>query len=75
VPETPIAPNRKLIAALGLVGGIVIGVALVGLREFLDRTLRTVQDAETALQLPVLAVLSVVDAPTTRRRFWQRARA
>jgi len=75
VPETPIAPNRKLIAALGLVGGIVIGVALVGFREFLDRTLRTVQDAETALQLPVLAVLSVVDGPATKRRFWQRARA
>lgn len=57
LPERPTFPNRPLFAAGGLIGGLVLGLGLVGLLEWRDKSVRTVRDAELWLKLPVLGVI------------------
>ncbi len=56
-PERPFSPNRPLIAAAGVAGGLGIGIAFVLLLELRDRTFRTDIDIQQALGLPVLAMI------------------
>lgn len=55
VPRHPSFPNVSLLVAVGLVGGLVLGLALVGLLEVLFSPLLTVAAAERAA--PVIGKL------------------
>lgn len=55
VPRAAARPKPKLYAALALVLGFALGLALAALRERLDRRLRTVEDLEALVDAPVLA--------------------
>jgi succinoglycan biosynthesis transport protein ExoP len=57
VPGGPFRPNLPRNVALGLVIGLFLGAGAVVLLELLDRTLRTPEDAERILNLPVLGVI------------------
>ncbi|MFC2947705.1 YveK family protein [Virgibacillus sediminis] len=57
----PIAPNPIMNIAIGLILGAMIGVALAFLLEYLDNTIKTEQDIEKQLQIPVLGVISHID--------------
>jgi len=59
-PDQHIAPRLSTNLALGLVGGLLLGLALAILRTRLDRTLRNVEDAEK-LGLIVLGLLPKID--------------
>jgi polysaccharide chain length determinant protein (PEP-CTERM system associated) len=71
VPERPVSPNRPLLNAVGLVGGLAVGALFAGFLEFRDASFRTEADVTSVLALPVLArvpeLLSVGDH--RRRRF------
>ncbi len=47
--STPVSPKPKRDALLGLVVGLLVGCALALLVDFLDRTLKTVEDFERAV--------------------------
>lgn len=53
-PKAPILPRRMINLAVGLFGGILVGVLLVFLMEFLDQTIKTSEDLEKKLSLPFL---------------------
>ena len=53
----PVKPNRPLNITLGLVTGLIIGVALAFFIEYLDTSVKTIDDVERALQAPVLGVI------------------
>jgi capsular exopolysaccharide synthesis family protein len=55
VPTSPSKPRTKLILALALVLGGVIGVGTVIGLDAIDGSLRTVDEAESYLELPALA--------------------
>ena len=55
--RSPIAPSAAMYAALGIATGLVLGIALVVLRELSRPRLRTVRDVEDALDAPVLGVI------------------
>lgn len=57
VPTKPMSPQRMFVNLGGLALGIVLGLALAGLLEFLDSTYRNEKDVVNALSLPVLAVV------------------
>ena len=57
IPERPFSPNRPRILAMALVMGMAIGVGLIALLEYRDRSLRTDDDVMLVLALPVLAVI------------------
>jgi capsular exopolysaccharide synthesis family protein len=53
----PARPNVKLNLALGIVVGLIVGVGLAFFIEYLDTSVKTIDDVERALQAPVLGVI------------------
>jgi len=60
LPTDPYSPNRKMIAAAGLGGGIFLGFALVLLLELLNRSIRRPAEIEAALDITPIATLPYV---------------
>ena len=53
----PVRPNRTLNIALGIIIGLVVGVGLAFFIEYLDTSVKTIDDLERSLQAPVLGVI------------------
>jgi polysaccharide biosynthesis transport protein len=53
----PARPNKPLNIALGIIIGLVVGVGLAFFIEYLDTSVKTIDDVERALQCPVLGVI------------------
>ena len=66
LPDKPSFPNKQLFAFGGLAGGLGLGVGLVLLVDLLDTSLRSTQNVESALQLPVLAMIPNIGAHSTK---------
>ncbi|MEI7728476.1 MAG: polysaccharide biosynthesis tyrosine autokinase [Verrucomicrobiota bacterium] len=54
---TPVRPNKTLNISLGVVVGLILGVGLAFFIEYLDTSVKTIDDVERALQAPVLGVI------------------
>lgn len=61
VPGGPFRPSLRRELSLGLAAGLVFGLGLVFLLEFLDRTIKTPEASEKTLSLPTLAVIPDVE--------------
>ncbi|MDX8047117.1 Wzz/FepE/Etk N-terminal domain-containing protein [Gracilibacillus sp. S3-1-1] len=57
----PVNPKPVLNIAIALVLGAMLGVGLAFLLEYLDNTIKTEQDVESKLELPILGVVSHID--------------
>ncbi len=53
----PVKPDIPLNIAFGVVVGLVVGVGLAFFIEYLDTSVKTIDDVERALQAPVLGVI------------------
>ena len=62
LPTSPVSPNLTLNAAIGLVIGAMSGIFLVFLLEFMDKTVKTEQEVEQLIGLPVLGMIPVITA-------------
>lgn len=60
VPRSPIKPNKKLNIILGAIVGLGLGIGLVFFLEYLDNTIKSPEDVEDYLEIPLLGVLSHV---------------
>jgi capsular exopolysaccharide synthesis family protein len=52
-----VQPNKPLNIALGIIIGLIVGVGLAFFIEYLDTSVKTIDDVERALQAPVLGVI------------------
>jgi succinoglycan biosynthesis transport protein ExoP len=57
IPSTPARPAKTRNVTLALLIGLVGGIGLAILREYLDNTVKTPDDVETLARLPSLAVV------------------
>ena len=57
VPGKPIRPNRKRNIMMGTILGLVLGIVFSFLWEYIDRSVRTEEDIEKHIGLPVLSVI------------------
>lgn len=55
--KRPVRPNIPLNIALGVIVGMIMGVGLAFFIEYLDTSVKTIDDVERALQAPVLGVI------------------
>ena len=55
--EDPVKPNKALNITLGLIFGLIMGVGLAFFIEYLDTSVKTIDDVERAFQAPVLGVI------------------
>lgn len=62
LPEnpTPIKPQPMLNMAIAFVVGLMLGVGLAFLLEYLDNTIKTEEDVEKILGLPVLGAITTI---------------
>ena len=72
LPEKPISPNRTELNIFGTLFGLVFGIALAGLMEYRDTSLRTDDDIVVSLSLPVLAMIPVMPTRAERRQLRRR---
>ncbi|WP_214754739.1 Wzz/FepE/Etk N-terminal domain-containing protein [Exiguobacterium sp. s16] len=68
VPMLPVKPNILLNTAIATVLGLMIGVASAFLKVVLDRRIKTEQDVENILELPVLGSIPVIDKVEMRQQ-------
>ena len=59
-PHFPVSPNTSKTLALGLLGGLAAGLFIVFGMNAIDRSIKTVDQAEARLGLPVLAAVPEV---------------
>ncbi|WP_338789227.1 Wzz/FepE/Etk N-terminal domain-containing protein [Priestia megaterium] len=61
---SPVKPQPLMNVAIAIVVGLMVGVGLSFLLEYLDNTLKTEQDIENILELPVMGVITTIkDVP------------
>ncbi len=74
LPEKPYSPNRPLLAAAGLIGGLMVGIAFAAGAEFTDESIHDSLDAERILKIPVLTgvpeILTAKQRWSTTARVW-----
>jgi capsular exopolysaccharide synthesis family protein len=54
---SPVKPNKPLNISIGIVIGLIAGIGLAFFIEYLDTSVKTLDDVERALQAPVLGVI------------------
>lgn len=59
-PNTPAFPNKKKLLPIGVILGLMTGIGLCLLRDYLDDTLKDPDEAKNAFSLPLLAVIPYV---------------
>jgi capsular exopolysaccharide synthesis family protein len=60
VPRSPIKPRKKLNILLGAIVGLGLGIGLIFFLEYLDNTIKSPEDVEQYLDVPLLGVLEKV---------------
>jgi len=72
IPPSPSSPNIPLNLALGVVGGLGLGVGFAFVLAFLDNRVKSAYDVEELVGLPLLGIVPKVDRRLTSS---ERARA
>ena len=74
---SPIKPDPFLNMAIAAVVGLMLGVGIAFLLEYLDTTVKTEQDIEELLDLPILGLVSPItdhEMPSSKAALQQRRR-
>lgn len=61
IPEHPVSPNLKLNLVAAIVSSLLVGLGLVFLIVFLDRSIKSTADAQQATGAPVLGIIPMLD--------------
>ena len=68
VPDLiPIKPNKKLYLALGVIGGLFIGIGIIGLIEIFDNTIKSVEQIERR-GFSLLSVIPSIGKKSKKRK-------
>ncbi|MBT3259413.1 MAG: GumC family protein [Deltaproteobacteria bacterium] len=69
LPVSPVRPNKLLYFVLCVVQGLMMGIGVCFLLEYMDRSLHDEGDVQSFLDLPVLSVIPEVDKAEGKRAF------
>ena len=74
LPQSPVSPRPTRTIFLGLLGGLAVGLAFVFGADTLDRSIKTVDQAENTLGLPVFAAVpeTTDEGPVSRLKLKSR---
>jgi polysaccharide biosynthesis transport protein len=63
-PRIPVSPKVSLNMTVALLGGLLLGLSLCVLLEAMDSTLKTQEEVESLLGVPVLGILPIIGDKT-----------
>jgi len=66
VPNNPVNPSLMMNLGIGFMIGVIAGIFLTFLLEFLDKTVNTEQEVEKLINLPVLGMIPMITADDMR---------
>ena len=72
MPRRPIRPNKKFALVLGMTIGAMMSLILAFVTESLDTSIGTIEDVESLLKVPVLAIIPSVKAEEKEEQPWWR---
>lgn len=75
LPQDPAFPKRQVFVMGGVAAGLLLGLLVVGVLEYLDTALRSERDVWAFTKLPTLGVIALTgeeSAVKTRRRWFGR---
>ena len=75
LPNFPVSPRPTKTILLGLLGGLAVGLAFVFGADALDRSIKTVDQAETTVGLPVFAAVPDTTDEGPVKRLKKRSKA
>ena len=61
VPEVPVGPNKKMNVAIGALLGMMIGLGVTFLKEFINNTYSNKEEVERDLEIPCIGVIPKID--------------
>lgn len=61
LPESPVSPNKTLNILVAFVLGLMVGVGVVLLLEYLDNTFKSREELEKTLELPIIGAIPDYD--------------
>jgi capsular polysaccharide biosynthesis protein len=67
-PPVPVSPKKALNITIAFVLGIMVSVGLAFLLEYLDNTIKTEEDVQRVLDLPVLGSIALIEQDGKRKR-------
>ncbi|AQY52349.1 capsular polysaccharide biosynthesis protein [Listeria weihenstephanensis FSL R9-0317] len=56
----PVKPHKTLMITVAILSGLILGVVITFLRDLFDRSIKTAEDVEETLGLPVLSMISEI---------------
>ncbi|MEG1003847.1 YveK family protein [Clostridium sp.] len=62
----PIVPNKKKVVTVGVIAGLIIGIGLIFVIDYLDNTVKSKSELEKILPVPVLGELPFDNEKTTK---------
>lgn len=65
--QTKSKPKTMVVLAIGLLGGLSLGILLAFVRDAMDRVFRTSSQLEAALELPCLSLVPAMRVPKQQR--------
>lgn len=75
LPDAPTFPNRASFALGGLAAGIALGVLIIALLEYRDKSLRSERDVWAFTKLPTLGIIALsANTTTPNGRGWFKRR-
>jgi polysaccharide biosynthesis transport protein len=69
VPEKPIRPRKLLDIAISLIAGLVLGIGLAFFQEYMDDTIKTVEDINHYLKVPTLGLVPKMASVQAKRGY------
>jgi len=66
-PKRPIKPNKMQIITMGVVLGMVLGVAMALFLEYMDDSVRRAEDVERLMGLPIVGSIPKIHITNSRR--------
>jgi polysaccharide chain length determinant protein (PEP-CTERM system associated) len=67
LPERPFSPNRRMIYLGGIGGGLALALLLTAFVEITDSSFKNESEVARLLELPVLALVPVIQSPGEKR--------
>lgn len=61
VPEVPVGPNKKMNVAIGALLGMMIGLGVTFLKEFINNTYSNKEEVERDLEIPCIGIIPKID--------------